>query len=157
MSKKLLALVAVAGAAGALAVFGAQALASADEQQAHGLLTSQVLAPPACTSVIGLCTAGRLDGTINGDFVFTADRLEPSDTPGVLFYTGHIVVQTSRGEVTCQDAGAFGVSGAGPVADICTIVGGTGDWAGVTGHIRIHGTFTFAEGGFSHYEGLISH
>jgi len=144
--------VVVAAAAG----YGAQALASSDDRQAHGMLRSQVLTGPACGSPIGLCTAGRLTGTINGDFVFSATRLEPSDTPGVLFYTGHIVVQTQKGEVRCQDAGSFQVVAPGAVADICTITGGTGDWAGVTGHIRIHGTFTFEDGGFSHYEGLIS-
>ena len=136
---------------------GGYALASADEQQAHGHLVSQLLTGPGCTSPIGLCTAGRLDGTINGDFVFSATRLEPSDTAGVLFYTGHIVVETSTGQVTCQDAGAFQASAPGGVVDLCTITGGTGDWAGVTGHIRIHGTFTFAEGGNSNYEGVISH
>ena len=66
-----------------------------------------------------------------------------------------IVVQTNQGEVRCQDAGAFGVTGSGPVVDICTITGGTERWAGVTGHIRIHGTFTFAQGGNSKYEGEI--
>lgn len=149
--------IAVLAVVGALATFGSAALASEREQQVHGHLFSQVLAGPACTSPIGLCTAGRLTGVINGDFVFTATRLEPSDTPGIFFYTGNIVVQTQRGEVRCQDAGAFGVNPPGPVADICTITGGTGDWAGVTGHIRIHGTFTFAEGGNSKYEGVISH
>ena len=116
-----------------------------------------MLAGPACTSPIGLCTAGQLTGTINGDFVFTATSLQPSATAGVLFYTGEIVVQTSRGEVRCQDAGAFQTAEPGGVVDLCTITGGTGDWAGVSGHIRIHGTFTFAEGGNSHYEGVISH
>jgi hypothetical protein len=39
---------------------------------------------------------------------------------------------------------------------VCTITGGTGDWAAATGHIRTHGTFSLAEGGNSQYEGLIS-
>lgn len=51
----------------------------------------------------------------------------------------------------------FATIGEGSVADVCTIVAGTGDWAGVQGDIRIHGTFTFAEGGNSHYESVISH
>ena len=136
---------------------GGYAIASSDEQQAHGHLVSQVLSGPTCPSPIGLCTAGRLEGTINGDFVFSATSLQPSATPGVLFYTGEIVAHTSRGEVRCEDAGAFQTSPPGGVVDLCTITGGTGDWAGVTGHIRIHGTFTFAEGGNSHYEGVISH
>ena len=153
MRKRIAALAAV----GTLAAFGSVALATESERQVHGHLFSQVLTGPACTSPIGLCTAGRLTGVINGDFVFSATRLEPSDTPGILFYTGTIVVQTNRGEVRCQDAGAFGVNPPGPVVDICTITSGTGDWAGVTGHIRIHGTFTFTEGGNSKYEGVISH
>jgi hypothetical protein len=136
---------------------GGYAMASSEEQSAAGHLVSQVLAGPTCPSPIGLCTAGTLTGTINGDFVFSATTLQPSATPGVLFYTGEIVVQTSRGEVRCQDAGAFQTDAPGGVVDLCTITGGTGDWAGVTGHIRIHGTFTFAEGGNSHYEGVISH
>ena len=153
MRKRMLTLAVLAAAVAALA--GGRALAAQDAQQVHGHLMSQVLTGSACTSPIGLCTAGRLVGVINGDFVFTATRLEPSDTPGVFFYTGQIVVQTNQGEVRCQDAGAFGVTGSGPVVDICTITGGTERWAGVTGHIRIHGTFTFAEGGNSKYEGEI--
>lgn len=43
----------------------------------------------------------------------------------------------------------------GAFASVCTITRGTGDWAGATGHIT-YGTFTLAEGGNSHYEGLIS-
>ena len=153
--KRLLIVVAVLVAAGA--GYGARAIATADTQEAHGHLVSQALTS-GCTSPVGLCTAGRLEGTINGDFVFTATSLQPSSTPGVFFYTGHIVVQTSKGEVRCEDAGAYGFADpSGPVVDLCTITGGTGDWAGVTGHIRIHGTFTLAEGGDSHYEGLISH
>jgi hypothetical protein len=149
-------LVVLAAAVAALAVYGTQALGSSSEQQAHGHLVSQVLTS-GCTSPVGICTAGRLEGTVNGDFVFTATSLQPSATPGVLFYTGEIVVTTSRGEVRCQDAGAFQASPPGGVVDLCTITGGTGDWAGASGHLRIHGTFTFAEGGDSHYEGVISH
>ena len=48
------------------------------------------------------------------------------------------------------------VHGPGPFGPVRTITGGTGDWAGATGHIRTHGTFTLAEGGNSDYEGLIS-
>ena len=103
---------------------------------------------------------GRASGTIKGDFVFTAFRSVQSDTPGVVLYTGEIVFQTRRGELRCQDAGAYNIgeleSGPGPFASVCTITGGTGDWAGATGHIRTHGAFTLAEGGNSDYEGLIS-
>ena len=148
----LLLVVAAAAAAG-----GGYALASNDAQQAHGSLRSQPLVE-GCTSPIGFCTVGRASGTINGDFVFTARRMVPSDTPGVILFTGEIVFQTSHGEVRCQDAGAYNSgeleSGPGPFASVCTITGGTGHWAGVTGHIRTHGTFTLAEGGNSQLRGV---
>ena len=103
---------------------------------------------------------GRASGTINGDFVFTANRTVPSDTEGVVLYTGEIVFQTSRGELRCQDAGAYNIgefeSGPGGFGSVCTITGGTGHWADAKGHIRTHGTFNLAEGGNSQYEGLIS-
>jgi hypothetical protein len=136
------------------------ALASKNAQQAQGTLRSQPLVE-GCTSPIGFCTAGQARGRINGDFVFTAHRFVESDTAGVVLYTGEIVFQTSRGEVSCQDAGAYNSgeleAGPGPFGSVCTITGGTGDWAGATGHIRTHGTFSLAEGGNSRYEGLISH
>ena len=154
-----LVLLLVVAAVAAAAAGGGYALASEDAKQAHGSLRSQPLVE-GCTSPIGFCTLGRALGTIEGDFVFTAHRFVPSDTPGVVLYTGEIVVLTSRGELRCQDAGAYNSgeleSGPGPFASLCTITGGTGDWAGATGHIRIQGTFSLAEGGNSSYEGLIS-
>ena len=155
MRRLVLLLVVVA----ATAAGGGYALASEDAQQAHGSLRSQPLVE-GCTSPIGFCTTGQASGTINGDFTFTATRFVPSDTPDVILYTGEIVFRTSRGEVRCEDAGAYNIdeleSGPGPFASLCTITGGTGDWAGATGHIRIQGTVTLAGGGNSHYEGLIS-
>ena len=138
---------------------GGSALASIDATPAHGKLRSQPLVE-GCTSPVGFCTVGRASGTINGDFVFTARAFVPSDTPSVILFTGDIVFTTSRGEVRCQDAGAYNVgeieSGPGPFASLCTITGGTGEWAGATGHIRIQGTFSLPEGGDRRYEGSIS-
>ncbi len=143
----------------AAAAAGGYAFAANYSKQAQGSLRSQPLVE-GCTSPVGFCTTGQASGTINGDFVFTATRFVPSDTPGVVLYTGEIVFQTSRGELRCEDAGAYNSdeleSGPGPFASVCTITGGTGHWAGATGHIRIHGTFTLAEGGNSRYEGSIS-
>jgi hypothetical protein len=64
-------------------------------------------------------------------------------------------VHASRGDLGCTDAGVYNFASGG-VVDICTVTGGTGDWAGTQGHLRIHGTFTIAEGGNSHYEGEIA-
>lgn len=148
--------IATLAAVAATATLALTADASSDAQQAQGHLRSQAFTV-GCTSPVALCTAGRMDGVIEGDFVFTADSLVPSDTPGVFFYTGHIVVQTSRGQLTCQDAGAYSFADpTGPVADLCTIVAGSGDWSGVNGTLRIHGTFTLAGGGDSRYEGELT-
>lgn len=146
-----LVLLLVLGVAG----YGARALATASAQQVHGHLVSQALTS-RCTSPVGVCTAGRLDGTINGAFVFTMSDHPSSATPGVFFYNGEIVVQTSRGELRCSDAGVYSFAdSSGPNVELCTITGGTGDWAGVGGSIRLHGTFTLAAGGNAHYEGEI--
>ena len=114
--KRLVLLLMVAAVAAA-AAGGGYALASEDAKQAHGTLRSQPLVE-GCTSPIGFCTVGRAMGTIEGDFVFTASRFVPSDTPGVVLYTGEIVVKRSRGELRCQDAGAYNIgeleSGPGP-------------------------------------------
>lgn len=103
--------------AAATAAGGGYALAAEDERQAHGSLRSQPLVE-GCTSPIGFRTAAQASGTINGDFVFTAHQVLPADTPGVVLFTGEIVFQTSRGEVRCQDAGAYNAneleSGPGP-------------------------------------------
>jgi hypothetical protein len=148
--------IALALALAAAAAIGAGAYASSTTQDVHGHLVSHALTS-GCASPVGLCTAGRLEGVVNGDFVFTADKLEPSDTPGVFFYTGHIVVDTSRGQLTCQDAGAYSFADpTGPVVDLCTIVGGTEDWAATSGTLRIHGVFTSAGGGDSRYEGTVT-
>jgi hypothetical protein len=138
------------------AAYGARALATAGAQQVHGHLVSQALTS-RCTSPVGVCTAGRLHGTINGDFVFTMSDHPASTTPNVFFYDGEIVVQTSRGELRCSDAGVYSFADpSGPNVELCTITAGTGDWAGASGSIRLHGTFTGAAGGNAHYEGQIS-
>ena len=153
--KRVLVAVIVLGVGGA--GYAARALATAGTQQVHGRLVSQALTS-GCTSPVGICTAGRLEGTINGDFVFTMSSHPPSSTPDVFFYNGEIVVQTSKGELRCSDAGAYSFADpSGPNVELCTITSGTGDWAGVSGNIRLHGTFTDAGGGDAYFEGELSH
>jgi hypothetical protein len=153
MKRLIFVLAVVVAAAG-----GTFAVASSTEQQAHGTLTSQQLAGPACASPVAFCITGKLTGVFNGDYVLTVTSLQPSSTPGVFFYNGTVVDETSKGEVRCSDAGVYSFADPhGPIVDLCTITSGTGDWAGVSGHLRLHGTFTPAGGGSSHYEGLITH
>jgi hypothetical protein len=115
-----------------------------------GQFSSTVVTGPACVSPVGLCTEGTLTGAIKASFSLTATSLiRTVDTPttGVVLYTGDLVVQAKDGVFTCKDAGAVGATGQRPVASVCTIVSGTGAYAGVTGALRFVGTFSASTGG----------
>ena len=122
-----------------------------------GHLRSQQVTCPPGTPGIGLCTAGRLTGGVQGDFEFALMRLLPSDVPDVQLYTGRLVVHTRGGDLFCTDAGAFNANPAsdGEVVDLCEITGGTGRLSGATGYLRVYGTFTSAAGGDSDYRGVL--
>ncbi len=141
-------------AVAALVLTASEAGAVSGTMPVNGQLVSQVLTA-GCTSPIGLCTAGSLNGGIQGDFVFTAASLAPTNVPTVLSYTGTIVIHTKTGNINIRDAGIFDTTGNGPVVDLSTVTGGTGDFAGASGYLEIFGTFTFAAGGNSDYRGKL--
>lgn len=140
---------------GMVAFLGAQAGAVQGVMPVSGHLTSHVVAGPECASPVGICTAGTLNGGIQGDFQFTALTLTPTGVPTVFSYTGTIEVQTKDGDIHISDAGAFDTTGDGPVVDLSTITGGSGKFEGASGYIEIYGTFTFAAGGNSDYKGKV--
>ena len=125
-----------------------------------GHIISEQLTGPACTSLVDLCTSGRFIGGINGDFVFIATSLTPLNdplVPGVVHYRGDITISTRHGDIFDKDAGAFNAApgSTGDVGSVSTITGGTGRYAGASGHIHIAGTFTSEEGGDSDYQGIL--
>ena len=120
---------------------------------------SSVVNTTTCASPVGICTEGTLTGALKGTFSFTATTLTPSaDTPttGVMFYTGDITLTTRDGVVFCKDAGAFDVNAPGAVSSVCSITGGTGEFAGASGTIQFVGTFTLADGGDGEYRAMIT-
>jgi hypothetical protein len=133
---------------------------AAGSRAVSGHFSSTVVTGPACVSPVGLCTEGTLlTGAIKGSFSFTATSLiQTVDTPttGVVLYTGDLVVQATDGAFTCKDAGAVGATEQGPVASVCTIVSGTGAYAGVTGAQRFVGTFSASTGGSGDYTGSLT-
>jgi hypothetical protein len=64
-----------------------------------------------CTSVVGLCTAGRVWGGIQGSYAFTATTFVPNGEPTastVFFFTGHSDVTLKSGDVLLgTDTGAI--------------------------------------------------
>jgi hypothetical protein len=90
--------------------------ASSRSTPVNGHIRSQMVAGPFCTSPVQLCTAGRFNGGIQGEFEFTATSLTPTPTAGVFFYTGTIVVHTQRDKLFCADAGVFNTAGDGELA-----------------------------------------
>ncbi len=151
--------VAAALAVSMLVVFGyTSGWAAAVHSSITGHFSSTVVPAPACTSPVGVCTEGTLTGGVKGTFSFTGTSLiQTADTPttSVLLYTGDIIVRTKDGQFTCKDAGAFRTTGDGAVSSVCTIVGGTGAYAGVSGTLQFVGSFSSTGGGIGDYSGSL--
>jgi hypothetical protein len=105
-----------------------------------------------CTSPVGLCTAGRVWGGIQGTYAFTMTSASPNGEPTastVLFFTGHSVVTLKKGDVVLgTDTGAIDLPpGQGGFASLITFhPGGTGATTNATGQIRLRGDFNPVEG-----------
>ncbi|HEV2803153.1 MAG TPA: hypothetical protein VGW12_21985 [Pyrinomonadaceae bacterium] len=152
-------LVASIAAAGALPRVRAGQPPAAKCKQVRGHATSHTVPAAECASPIGLCAAGQLYGGINGELTLVATSLTPTqDTPatGVFVYTADDIIRTKRGDIYTKDAGVLNLTpgGTGDDMSISTITGGTGDYAGATGTLRIYGTFSDAGGEFN-YEGQV--
>jgi hypothetical protein len=133
------------------------AVASASCKKVKGTFTLQPVTGPECNSGVGICAAGTYKGGIAGSSAFTGTALSPTaDTPttGVVLLTGDNLFTTASGSLSTKDAIVLG-TGVGNFAEVDTIVGGTGEWAGVTGQFSATGTFTAAVGGGGEYAGEV--
>jgi hypothetical protein len=103
-----------------------------------------------CTSPVGLCTAGTIDGNrgIEGTTSFIADStaLGPSTAPNpraTISYSGRFKVTTAKGTLVSRDTGIFDTSTGTPTggyfASFDVINGGTLSFAGATGTFQIIG------------------
>jgi hypothetical protein len=101
-----------------------------------------------CTSPVGLCTAGKFfgDSLLDGKTSLVADGLvlaagmplvEASTT---LSYSALLTITTRYGTLTTRDTGIFDTAGTGLFASRDVVVGGTGIFAGATGHVFYTGT-----------------
>lgn len=113
-----------------------------------------------CTSPVGLCIAGTYSGQIRGDFFGAATSITTTAdtaTTGAAMFTSDSTIDATvgsrSGTLVIKNAGAFAASG--PIVDLQTIVGGTGELLGASVALRAQGTFSAADGGRSQYEGTV--
>lgn len=105
---------------------------------------SLALSEGDCGSATGLCATGTLRGTLRGTSEFVGTSAVPNvDTAAtaVITLTGDNVIHTAEGDLFTKDAIVLATTGGGEFAEVDTIVGGTGDYAGATGRFVATGTF----------------
>jgi hypothetical protein len=142
----------------ALVLAGGGTLADAGCKKVSGKFTLQPVTGPACTSSVGVCATGVYRGDLAGTSSFVGSSLVPTvDTPttGVILLTGDSDFTLAGGTLLTKDAIVLRTTGAGDFAEVDTIVGGTGAWAGTTGQFSATGTFTAASGGEGVYSGEV--
>lgn len=112
-----------------------------------GPFTSVVGTP--CASPVGLCTHGRLEGDLAGQYDFTFETLVPANDPNdrfKFFYTGTSVVSAKEGTLTTHDTGVIHMladNAPSPFVTNATVVAGTGKFQARRGEFVATGFLTF--------------
>lgn len=150
------------GAFAAILLTASAANANSNCQRVVGFVEEAPLAGPACTSPVGLCTQFTFHGVLRGDGTFTAATfITTADTPttNVVFSTGdsvlHARIGSRQGDLIIKPAAVYHTAGEGELLDVETIVGGTGDFVGASGVLKVVGNFLFPDGGTSIYDGSV--
>jgi hypothetical protein len=127
-------------------------------KKVHGHITTQITAEN-CDSPVLLCTTGTVTGggMLHGATAFTTLGLAPGAglSPVVpattLSYTGNLTLTTRRGALALTDVGLL-EQGTLRFTELDSVVSGTGDFAGNSGHWFISG---FVTGGGTGFDGEI--
>jgi hypothetical protein len=146
----------------AIVLSASAANANSNCQRVVGFVEEAPLSGPACLSPVGLCTQFNFRGVLRGDGEFTAATFittTDTTTTGVVFSTGdsviHARIGSRQGDLIVKPAAVYHTAGEGELLDIQTIVGGTGDFSGASGVLRVVGNFLFPDGGTSAYDGSV--
>jgi hypothetical protein len=119
-------------------------------QHFDGPFSSVTVAPPECTSPVGLCTHGLLTGEFVGTYDFTVETLtpDPSD-PTTLVLTGHSVVTTKNGQMFTDDVSILhnmGPTTPSPFVTTAVVGSGTHHWRATSGQFVATGSLVLATG-----------
>jgi hypothetical protein len=133
---------AVAAVIAALAATIGIAAARGGDRSVKGSFVATNFSGPGCPSPLDICARGRFSGTIHGPVEAVATSLQPTPQPGVVLVIADLVIHDPRGDLRCTETAVanFEAGGDGEEAFICQFTGGTGKWAGVTGHIAAYGS-----------------
>jgi hypothetical protein len=97
----------------------------------------------SCNSLVGLCGTVEWRGDLKASSSFVATAIVPTtDTvaTGVVLATGDAALTLRDGTILTKDAVVLRTTGNGDFAEVDTIVGGTGAFAGATGAWHAFGT-----------------
>lgn len=115
----------------------------------EGTFTSNTIPPPTCTSPVGICTTGALNGKFPESYDFVMDSAVPMPT-GQLAYTGHSLITRTNGGATLigQDTGVMTFTGPDTATFVTTVnvVGGTKQFQDATGTYVATGELNFVTG-----------
>ena len=127
---------------------GGPARVSADQscKPVVGSFEARIVPPPDCLAVF--CTEGRVWGGLQGTYQFTMPTPPiPSGVGAIHFFTGvSDVTMKSGGHVFGADTGSIDFGPEGGFASLITFTGGSGEFAGTTGQIRLRGQLDPGDG-----------
>jgi hypothetical protein len=100
-----------------------------------------------CTSPLGFCTKGTIDGNhgLDGTTFFSVEggAATPPTSPGIRSYSGVFTISTELGELTLRETGVTyprpGNPEGGVLSSIIEVKSGTGRYEGATGIMFFHG------------------
>ncbi len=100
--------------------------------------------PPGtpCDSPVGTCTAGRISGSLKGDFGFRLDEVFDSSVAGIFHFNATPQIQLDiGGELIANTTGTidFDASRDGNYTSLITIADGTGNVSGAHGQLVVRG------------------
>lgn len=104
--------------------------------------------PPLGDCLAAFCTAGRVWGGVQGSYRFDMTSLQNSGAvPSIFFFTGQSEVTLKTGDVVHgTDTGSLDLGPNAGFASLITFTGGTGDYQGAGGQIRLRGQLSQTDG-----------